>query len=1172
MTSAARCAGVLAACLALSSAAGASWWDVWQAESSFELEAARELALATIIEDPYSADAVAAAYWWLANLDDLREPEEILTVATNGRDPELGFVYERIASTLTTQPPAGALTTAEVAGAFGVFSTLDLERSVVPPDRDLPPLGTRWQNEARPFRLLMRTPVGHQGPPESMIADGVYLVAWTLEAEHEIDGWVVVEARGGYNLELDERPIDRRRHCGQLDPSVVWYRIHLSGGLHRLRLELASTDSPQIRVCLVDDRGAALQGVELANAGDGGWSESKIRGELPPASAGLRDRLQAGDGSVPDLLLAAQLAAGRGDPKDAGRWIDRARETDPQSPWVALALARLLMADGGGEPGAELVRSVSQLLRDAAEVPGSRLYEQQLAMSEGRTEDAERVLDRLMADYADDPRVMRVWVREAVRRGWAREAAEGLALLETELPGSPGVTGLRLEVLASLERWRDRDQLLRALAAATPVEPRWISQLASSCLVGDAVAATETLQPGVDEPDFDVQLVRLELESGNFEAAALELERARSRWGDLQVFDGLDLLLAGGDRQALDEALAGALERDPSNLQLLTLAWRLGQEAFFESFAVDGREFAGRHLDLGTDVDAVLLLDQAVERIFTDGSSVYYYHGLTRANTPVGARRASVLQPLPDAYLLSVRILKPDGRVVVPADLRPGNAGVVLSDVEVGDVVEEEYVAHVAATGASRDGHLPPYLYRFADSDRAFGLSEYILLVPPEIDLQVDGNFEGLDRSEVMWRGLRMLDWRAEKVPPMPTEPFAPPAQELMPWLNYGFGVSWQDVGDAVRDRVLSIMQSSSELDDWSRQVLQGQTPEEQLQSLVQALVEKVEAGGNDLSVETSAGDSFARRNGNRLGIVATVLADAGWQVDLVLTRPLNERDERLRVPTLDAFPVALLRVTDEGQEIWFDPRQEVRGVGRVNALFQGSDGLVLPLTDPAEPVTFIEEIPAFPNPDLVEEITVRAVVDSTGGAQIAFVMPLRGGQAARLRDMMESVPEDQVRMLYRQMATSLFTGADTVDGTIEDTEGVATIHMNITVPGACDAEDGTLTCRSLVLAQPLVPILASLPDRRYPLVLQLPIERRLTLEIVPPAGWQLTDRPPRQLEADWGSVSETLQPIDGSLQSVLSIRLPAQTVAQEDYRRFARFCQAVDELTTRPPRLQPVD
>jgi len=428
--------------------------------------------------------------------------------------------------------------------------------------------------------------------------------------------------------------------------------------------------------------------------------------------------------------------------------------------------------------------------------------------------------------------------------------------------------------------------LLRALASAVPVETRWIGQLGSSCLVGEAVAAAETLQGEIDDPDFDVQLVRLHLENGDREAARMELERARAEWGDLPIFDQLALVAAGGDPEAMQRAVAGALERDPSNLQLLTLAWRLGRDPFYAPFQVEARTFAAEHNDLGADVDAVLLLDQAVERIFPDGSSLYYYHGLTRANTPVGVRRASLLQPLPDAYLLKVRVLKPDGRQVVPSELTPNQGAITLSDVEPGDLVEEEYVARVAATGATRDGHLPPYLYRFADPNRAFGLSEYVLLVPPGIDLQVDGNFEGLERSEQQWQGLRMLNWRAERVPPMPTEPFAPPAQDLMPWLNYGFGVTWQDVGDAVRDRVLPVLRLSPELREWSQPLLEGETAKEELRTLVTALIDTVEPGGGELAVGAAAGDSFRRRRGNRLGILAAVLADAGWGVDLVLTRP----------------------------------------------------------------------------------------------------------------------------------------------------------------------------------------------------------------------------------------------------------------------------------------------
>jgi len=1169
MTILRRSAVFLVLCLVPPLTGDAGWWEVWRAGMEFDLDTAREQALAAITADPMSPDAVAAASWWLANLEDLPEPEEVLAATGSGRDPELGFILERVAARLGAQPPAGALTTAELAGVFGVFSTLDLERNVVPPDSELPSLGSRWSDPVAPFRLLMQTADAWHGPPRAMMADGVFLVSWTLDVADDTTGWMVVEARGGYNLELDGRPIDQRRHCGQVDPGVNWYRLRLAQGSHRLRVEAASPDVPEVRVSLFDDHGSPVKGVARVDEAGDEWAHSDATTQQPPASAAMMKRLENGDAPVTELLLMAQIVRGRNDPKEEYRWIERARQAESENPWAALALVRHFVTTADGSPAIDRGRGLVQLLREARTIPGSQLFERTIAVRAGRGEDAERILDQLVTSYPNDPRVLRLWVREAVRRGWVREAEDGLAELEADLPGSLAVTDLRLDVLASLERWRERGTLLRALATATPVETRWIGEMASSCLVGEAVSATSKLRPKVVDPDLDVQLITLLLESGDTETARGELERARGQWGELRIFDELGLLLVGNDRDALDSALVAALERDPSNLQLLALAWRNGREPFYQPFEVEGRDFVDQYRELGTDVDTVLLLDQAVERIFADGSSLYYYHGLSRANTPVGARRASILQPLPDAYLLKIRVLKPDGRVVVPSDLQQGQGRVTLSDVEPGDVVEEEYVAWVGPTGASRRGHLPPYIYRFADPDRAFGLSEYILLVPPEVDLQVDGNFEGLQRSERQWQGLRMLHWRTENVPPMPTEPFAPPAQNLMPWLNYGFGVSWQDVGDVIRDRLLAVLRSSPELRQWSREVLVGPTPEDQLRSLVDALVEMVESGDSELSAGETAGESFNRRRGNRLGVVATVLTEAGWEVDLVLTRPWTDRDQRLQVPTLDAFPAAVLRVRHDGVETWFDSREESRGVGHIHPLFQGSDGLVLPLSEPGLPVGRIETLPTFPNPDLVDEIAARAVVNVDGDAQVEFTTLVRGAQAGRLLERVESVPQDQVAMVYRQMALAVFPGADTVDGEIESTESGATVRLDITVPGACELENGEFACRSLILSNPLVPTLARLPERTYPLVLRVPVERRIVLDLVPPAGWQPKERPPRRLDTEWGSVAETLEPIDGARRSVLHVALPSQTIAPDSYRAFARFCQAVDELTTRPPRLE---
>jgi len=274
-------------------------------------------------------------------------------------------------------------------------------------------------------------------------------------------------------------------------------------------------------------------------------------------------------------------------------------------------------------------------------------------------------------------------------------------------------------------------------------------------------------------------------------------------------------------------------------------------------------------------------------------------------------------------------------------------------------------------------------------------------------------------------------------------------------------------------------------------------------------------------------------------------------------------------VPTLDAFPAALLRVSYGGDEIWFDSREEHHGVGHIHPLFQGSDGLVLPLTDPGRPVERIESLPAFPNPDLVDEIAARAIVDADGTADISFSTLVVGVQAARLLERVESIPQDQVGMVYRQMALAIFPGSDAVNGEIEKTENGVAVRLDITVPGACEVENEELACHSLILNNPLVPTLARLPERSYPLMLRVPIERRVTLDLGPPSGWRAMPRPPRMLDTEWGSVVETLESVDGARRSVLHVSLPSQTVAPEDYRAFARFCQAVDELATRPPRLE---
>jgi hypothetical protein len=1153
----------------IASPASASFLDVLRADGALDLEAARAAALESVASDPTSPDAVAAAGWWSRNLDSLPDPAQLLEMVDGPRDPELGWVLATIEAELRGRTPEGSLAVGEVAGPFGVFDTLDLERGAVPGDRDLPPLGTRWSDPSRPFRLVIRTVDGWLRPPELMVVKGAYLAAWSLRVEADFDGWMVVETRGSLDVELDGRLVEQRRDGGVVDPQAVWYRVQLKAGDHRLRAAIASRQMPTVRVGLLGLDGAAFSRIEALPRPPEEVAASTATVTEPPAAAALRARLEAPEPRLGDLMTAADLARQNGDPRRRHVLLARALRLAPDEDLVHLEMAWYALGDETGASEDADLRLAAEHLRQAKDLPRSLLIARVLAIRERRAEDTEQILGDLRRSHADDVRVQQLWVRESIQRGWMREAESEIDRLRSELPDSRAVADLRLDVLESLERWSERNALLQELARTEPPDAGRIDALATGCMSEQAEDVVRDLQRRADDPALDVGLIRLLSERGETEKARTELAAARDRWGTLPAFDELELVVFAGADTAFQAALDRTISRDPSDITWRSLAWRRGAEPFFADFRVDVDDVEDLWQGDTDRLDVILLLDQAVERIFPDGSSMYYYHGLSRALTPVGAQRAAVLQELPGAYLLQVRVHKADGTVVVPADLDSSSGSIVLRDIKPGDLVEEEYVARVAATGASRRGHLPPYVYRFADTERAFGLSEYVLVVPQGIDLKIDGLFDGLETSREDHDGLRVVRWRSTQVPPMPPEPYGPPTQQLIPWVTYGFNVTWQDVGDVIRDRAMAGLTVTPALAEWAAPLVATADPHQAFRRLVDALCDEVEAGRGVLSLGAPAGRSFSAREGNRLGILAGVLADAGWRVDLVLARPLPFARSHLEVPSLESFSRPVLRVSHGGATIWVDLEEGRRGIDHLSPILQGSDALVLPLTEPTEAVSLVSELPSFANPDLEDQVRLKAEVDASGHAAVQFEMVLHGRQAERLLDQVREVPPDRADQMWLQMAANLFPGAEDVTGAAERVPDGAVLRLVLGLDQACDLTADGMTCRSLVVARPVVPSLASLPTRKTPLILFLPIVQRVEAEITPPPGWRVVDRA-RRLQREWGSVGEDLEPTaTGGLRSVLHINLPAQEVSPESYSDFARFCHAVDEMTSRPPVLE---
>ncbi|NOZ78287.1 MAG: hypothetical protein GXP48_03720 [Acidobacteria bacterium] len=1143
------------------------WMSIVRADGNLDLGAARRAALDIIKAHPRSAEAVAAAGWWFDNIQVIPDPDEILSAATGNRDPELGFLLDRIEGSLLRRPPRGVLTPVELSGPFGSFDTLDILRNVVPADAALPPLGSTWNGPAHPFRLVMRTPDGVARPPEPFAAPGVYLAAWSFDSPRPADGWMVVEATGTYRLELDGKPGGFAKDCGNLGAAVRWYRLHIGAGRHRLRVAMASTDMPEVRVSLLDGEGRELPVHVLHQPATPPWASSHAAASLPPAE-GAFDRTPGPAKGLEGTLLAAQLAHIRHDPLAERAWLDGAPATASGAPELHLARAQYFLTEPTGAAPQVDFRRCREQLAACSKLPKSLLLAHELDLRQRRTQDAETVLDTLVDHDANDPRVLRLWVRAAVRRGWVREASQALRKLHAMLPGSAWVARLRLNVDRSLERWTDRNRVIEGLAASDWLAPDTVDLLISAGREDLALDVLRRQKKLMDNPKLDLGIARLLHRLGRTQEAAAQLRKVYAAWGRWDGTDQLGVVLAAdGPSAALARAVRATLGRHPADLELRSLAWREGMTPFFEPFRIDALAFAAAHSAPTDGVDSELILDQGIERVFKDGSSLYYYHGLTKALTPAGVKDASTISLLPGSVLLRVRIIKADGTIIVPPGISASQSQVVLKNVSPGDMVEDEYVAPIGATGSSHRGHVSPYVYRFAGPNRSFVRSEYTLLVPPDLTLNIDGNFTGLKHTDTTFHGLRLLSWQATSVPPVVSEPFSPPSQELFPWVAYGFGVSWQDIGDSIRNRVLGALRGSPELWRWAEPLVSAKDPREALTHLVDALVDKVDAGDADLNVRQTAGESFSRGKGNRLTILIAILKHAGWNVDLVMTRPLAFSHTSLKVPGFSAFVIPVLRVSHGGKTFWIDMNEGRKGIGHIRAILQGSDGYVLPLTSPSQPVRYLDPLPRFPNPGLEEDVSLRAKVDASGAADLTYEILLRGAQGERLFKLVSTVPVDRVPAIYEQIAARIFPGADKVTGDIVRQDGGVALDLRLHLPQACTPSGDAMECRALTTARPLSPRLASLPSRKFPLVLQLPIEQRIELNLIPPPGWAV-DMKSRTYTAPWGHVDRAVTTKGRSVRTVTTLQIPARVITTAQYPDFVRFCHAVDEIMVSPLRL----
>ncbi|MCS6799847.1 MAG: DUF3857 domain-containing protein [Myxococcota bacterium] len=1068
---------------------------------------------------------------------------------------ELGYRAGDLAAVASAAEQAGCITRWRVAGPFGPRELLGFDGPwpAVGPGpmvevHDLGPTRGRW-----PVREVQaRGCVAHVGG--GPVAGGGLTVA---EAFVEVDqpGPYVVRLHtpNSVALRVDGRTIAWRDARTAYGPTVTHHRVSLETGRLEIEVVLASRHpNPLLSVALlpVTNGEGALELPEARTA----WHAhlrarlAASRGDVVEAVETLRTWIETHPASP--VLLASLGETVRTDPRlseslrrdEARDALERAARGDASAWSVRLRLARLALADGRDLEAIGALREMSR--------GGRPLVDVELALGDallgrGWTASAEAAYERARLAGADACRPLRALMQLAGSRGDHAAAAR----LAEALVGCDARSDARYRRLVEARRWDEARVELARLAAFEPVQSEAGVLRARLDLERAAGATDDVLAPLLErlrervprDPATVLAQADAWAAAGRTEEAADLLERAMRE--------------APGPMASLARAAVGLGRRHPMD------GWRRDGYEAWRRFEASGRRY---------EEPAVLVLDYTVVRVFEDGSSLELTHNVWKLQSEEAIDEHAEWEPPEDAEIWTVRTIKSDGRWLEP-DAIAGKSSISLPHVTVGDAIEYEYVVARPSPPAFAGGALPWRFY-FQGYETPFDHSEYVVVVPASMPVEIDPRGRPPTLEERSEDGLRVLRWVARESRPPRAEPNSVHRRELLPSIAVGVGASWSQLVEGLRDALADRDPVDPRAVQLVRRIVGEVGPERPADVAARLFAWVVREIRHEPDTFGLAPAMVAARQGHRARVLHYLLRLAGIDAVLAIARLRSFDQTRGLVPDAETYD-HLLVVLPEGVEPRFlFPGSRHAPVGYRPPVLRGTDALLLA---PGAPTVVLPEAPQGSDAHVIEA-DLELLAD--GSARGRIVETLHGVKAVRWREMEEEIPEARrLRHVEEHHVGQLFPGARLRQLHVLQRELVelpVVLRYEVHVPSIARVEAD----RTLVLAGLLPTMLSTWharADRRStPQLVVEPVELTVRVRVALPPGMRAVELPPSVQLRDGGPTagrfSMQLSAADGRVTLERNVELRPARIEPEHYPQFARFCRAVDEAEAREIRIGP--
>jgi hypothetical protein len=1012
-------------------------------------------------------------------------------------------------------------------------------------------------------------PMGEEGA-------GVWFAETFLDVQSPGEWLIAAWSWEPYSLRLAGVPVLRRTHADRWRGTIAAVTVDLQPGVHRVLLRREVTGS---------ERSAWVSLVPLDASHEVRFLAPTA--EIPPNSAAASaPRITRAASTVEDAFAPwieeglstvegtiAALAATWASSADAAiAMLQRAEE--PVSPLQAWAHVSLLAATESLPPSERQADAISLAGASVQRWPEAHTLRQLWLHAMQRSDQRDRALGvaraavELRPDYA--PTIITL-VRLLESMGWQDAAVPWREVLAAQVPPDC----VSVSVLLS----RRTASGLPTRASDIPHEWTW-------CARGWEAWMEARLRDGESPEELrDEALARMHASAGERIGALLFALRAEARIDPTgenaarilrdplapRIAETSRVIASLDVRELTDDEVTSELEtflrRHPASLEARLFASLFSGERMLGDMRIDGaaavatwqadNEEVGPQGGTAVIGDIVYILDYGATRFFPDGAGFELVHQIVQLRTRDAVGSHGEVGVPNDAYLLTVRTLKADGRALVPMDIA-GKDSISLPSLEVGDFVELEFVRPFRSTSIRRASSLlGRFYFRVPDAAMARTLAVYEFPSAWQDKVVVDlRHFSGdVRRSEI--DGRIRLEYELRAVPPTPIAGMAPPIAEWVPSVRVA--VDWSVEArtalydQLVRRQVTPDRQTEQFVDRVLGALPSNAAHRDRVRALFRAINDQPDFSG---FFSSPGAHFFSEMQGERRTALFAALIAAGYQPELIAIRTREADASASEIFDESEFDLVAVRVSVNDEEFWMEPDFDTYPFDYLRSEAQAQPAVVL--SGPRRGQMF--STPLWPEEGERNTVILDVHLSGPGEARVECYEVMTRRASANWRSFLDRTDDrrdirDQFeRVLAQQFGSVQFESFDFEGLDAPDEPLVLRYRFQASGLTRLDPQ-GRLVLESEFFEKQLDRAFARDAERSVPLLISVPIHDHTTVRIHTP-GRELVDPLPDPIVATLGDAAFERQFSyhDDAVMMVRTTSLPAGRYGPEAYPALRGF------------------